>query len=257
MKTEGKVAIVTGAASGLGFATACGLAAAGASVAAFDLDEARMARLRDQVDPSRLLLCAGSVAEEADVAAAVDAAVRRFGALHVAVNCAGVADAAKTVSKGEPFPLATWNKVIGINLTGTFNVIRFAAARMVANEPDEDGERGVIVNTSSGAAWQGQIGQAAYSASKAGVMGLTLPVARDLAPHGVRVVSIAPGLFDTAMVAGMPEQVARSIIDRMVLFPNRMGRAEEFAALVRTIIENAYFNATTISLDAGARMSAR
>lgn len=257
MKPEGKVAIVTGAASGLGFATACGLAAAGASIVAFDLDEARLARLREQVDPSRLLLCAGSVAEEGDVAAAVDAALARFGALHIAVNCAGVADAAKTVSRGEPFPLAVWDKVIAINLTGTFNVIRLAAAKMAGNPPGEDGERGVIVNTSSGAAWQGQIGQAAYSASKAGVMGLTLPVARDLAPLGIRVLSIAPGLFDTSMVAGMPENVSRSIIDRMVLFPSRMGRADEFAALVRTIVENSYFNASTISLDAGARMSAR
>jgi len=128
---------------------------------------------------------------------------------------------------------------------------------MAKNAPNDDGERGVIVNTSSGAAWQGQVGQAAYSASKAAVMGLTLPVARDLAEHGIRVVSIAPGLFDTSMVAGMPEKVARSIIDRMVLFPSRMGRADEFAQLVATIVENAYFNATTISLDAGARMSSR
>lgn len=257
MKTEGKVAIVTGAASGLGFASACELAGAGASIAAMDLDEGRMGRLRDAIPADRLLVCTGSVADEDSVAAAVDAAVARFGAIHIAVNCAGVADAAKTVSKGEPFPMATWAKVIGVNLTGTFNVIRLAAARMVKNEPNEDGERGVIVNTSSGAAWQGQIGQAAYSASKAGVMGLTLPVARDLAPYGIRVVSIAPGLFDTAMVAGMPDNVSRSIIDRMVLFPNRMGKAGEFAGLVRNIVENAYFNATTISLDAGARMSAR
>ncbi|HOA95325.1 MAG TPA: SDR family NAD(P)-dependent oxidoreductase [Quisquiliibacterium sp.] len=257
MKIEGKVAVVTGAASGLGYASACALAGAGASIVAIDLDAGRMARLRDAVPADRLLIHAASVADAQSVAAAIDAAVARFGAVHIAVNCAGVADAAKTVSKGEPFPLATWDKVIAVNLTGTFNVIRLAAARMVGNTPGEDGERGVIVNTSSGAAWQGQMGQAAYSASKAGVMGLTLPVARDLAPHGIRVVSIAPGLFDTAMVAGMPENVSRAIIDRMVLFPNRMGRADEFAALVRTIVENAYFNATTISLDAGARMSSR
>jgi len=257
MKLAGKVAIVTGAASGLGFATACGLAAAGASIAAFDLDAERMERLHDEIDPARLMLCAGSVTDEADVGAALDAMVRHYGAVHIAVNCAGVADAAKTLAKGEPFPLAVWNKVIAINLTGTFNVIRLAAVKMADNVPDEEGERGVIVNTSSGAAWQGQIGQAAYSASKAGVMGLTLPAARDLAPHGIRVVSIAPGLFDTSMVAGMPEHVTRSIIERMVLFPHRMGRAEEFAALVGTIIENVYFNATTISLDAGARMSVR
>lgn len=257
MKIEGKVAVVTGAASGLGLASACALAEAGAHVVAIDLDEGRMGRLRESIAPDRLLTQAASVADESSVAAAIAAGVERFGSIHIVVNCAGVADAAKTVSKGVPFPLATWDKVIAVNLTGTFNVIRLAAARMVDNTPGGDGERGVIVNTSSGAAWQGQIGQAAYSASKAGVMGLTLPVARDLAPYGIRVVSIAPGLFDTAMVAGMPENVSRSIIDRMVLFPNRMGHADEFAALVRTIVENAYFNATTISLDAGARMSSR
>lgn len=257
MKIDGKVAVVTGAASGLGFATACGLAAAGASIVALDLDAGRLAKLRDAVPEDRLLARAANVADEKSVGDAIDAAVARFGAIHVAVNCAGVPDAAKTVSKGEPFPLATWNKVIGVNLTGTFNVIRFAAAKMTANTPDEDGERGVIVNTASGAAWQGQIGQAAYSASKAGVIGLTLPVARDLAQYGVRVVSIAPGLFDTAMVAGMPDKVSSAIIERMVLFPSRMGRASEFARLVQVIVENAYFNATTISLDAGARMSAR
>ena len=258
MRTGGKVALVTGAASGLGRATALRLVQQGASVVALDRDDARLAPLAAEVPADRLLARAVDVADEAQVGAAVDAAVARFGALHVAVNCAGVADAAKTVdAKGEPFPLALWNKVIAVNLTGTFNVIRLASAAMIRNEPDDDGERGVIVNTSSGAAWQGQIGQAAYSASKAGVMGLTLPVARDLAPHGVRVVSIAPGLFDTAMVAGLPDKVARSIIDRMILFPSRMGRADEFAHLVCTIVENSYFNATTISLDAGARMSRR
>lgn len=257
MDVEGKVAIVTGAASGLGFATARRLAAAGASVAAFDRDQGRLAALAEAIPAERLLARAVDVADEASVAQGIEAAVQRFGAVHVAVNCAGVADAAKTVSKGEPFPLATWDKVIGINLTGTFNVIRLAAVKMAANAPGADGERGVIVNTASGAAWQGQIGQAAYSASKAGVIGLTLPVARDLAPLGIRVVSIAPGLFDTGMVAGMPDHVSQSIIERMILFPQRMGAPDEFAALVQSIVENAYFNATTISLDAGARMSAR
>ncbi len=258
MRTSDLVAIVTGAGSGLGMATAKRLAAQGAKVVAIDLQAERLASLREAVPAERLLAHAADVADDGQVAAAVDAAVARFGALHVAVNCAGVADAAKTVSgKGEPFPLATWHKVIGVNLHGTFHVIRHAAAAMARNAPDDDGERGVIVNTSSGAAWQGQVGQAAYSASKAAVMGLTLPVARDLAPLGVRVVSIAPGLFDTGMVAGMPEKVSSAIIERMVLFPHRMGRPDEFAALVQSIVENAYFNATTISLDAGARMAAR
>lgn len=181
-----------------------------------------------------------------------------FGAIHVAVNCAGILRAAKTVSKGEPFPLTTWNSVLAVNLTGTFNMIRFAALAMMRNVPHVEGaERGVIVNVSSGAAFQGQLGQAAYSASKAGVIGLTLPVARDLAEHAIRVVTIAPGLFDTAMVAGMPSNVSQSVVDRMILFPPRMGRAEEFAKLVGHVVENTYLNATTINLDAGARMTAR
>jgi NAD(P)-dependent dehydrogenase (short-subunit alcohol dehydrogenase family) len=153
-------------------------------------------------------------------------------------------------------PLEQFTKVVTVNLIGTFNVIRLAAERIAATE-SIDGERGVIVNTASGAASQGQIGQAAYSASKAGVIGLTLPVARDLAPQGIRVVSIAPGLFDTAMVAGMPDNVSQSIIDRMILYPNRMGQPREFARLVQHIVENSYLNATTLNLDAGARMQAR
>src|SRR5690606_4606639 len=177
---------------------------------------------------------------------------------HVAVNCAGVADAAKTLnSKGEPFPLATWDKVIAINLTGTFNVIRLAAVAMARNAPNDDGERGVIVNTASGAAWQGQMGQAAYSASKAAVIGMTLPIARDLAEHGSRVVSIAPGLFETGMSAAMPPKVSQNLIDNMVLFPRRMGQPPEFASLVRHIVENPYLNATTISVDGGGRVGTR
>ncbi len=257
MQLDGKVAIVTGAASGLGRASCVALAKAGVRIAAFDRDEARLADVRRELGGDALGRVV-DVADEASVGAAVDAAVEAFGAVHIAVNCAGVADAAKTVSKGQPFPLATWNKVIGINLTGTFNIIRFAALAMTRNAPEgASGERGVIVNTASGAASQGQVGQAAYSASKAGVIGLTLPVARDLAEYGIRVVSIAPGLFDTGMVAGMPPKVSQSIVDRMILYPNRMGQPEEFAGLVRHIAENAYLNATTISIDAGARMQAR
>lgn len=255
MKLDGKVAVVTGAASGLGRATCEALAAGGARIVGFDRDEGRLAELGRALG-SECLTRPVDVADEASVESGIAAGVRRFGTVHVAVNCAGVADAAKTLSKGEPFPLATWSKVLAVNLTGTFNVIRFAAKAMAENEPDE-GERGVIVNTASGAAWQGQIGQAAYSASKAGVMGLTLPVARDLAPHGIRVMTIAPGLFETNMVAGLPANVSQSIVDRMILNPNRMGRPSEFAALVRHIVENGYLNATTIPIDAGARMQAR
>ena len=257
MEISGKVALVTGAGSGLGRATARRLAAQGAQVVAVDVRRQAVETLAAELPSGQCVAFEASVADAGQVAAAVDAALARFGALHVAVNCAGVADAAKTVSKGQPFPLQTWEKVIGINLTGTFNVIRLAAAAMARQALDADGERGVIVNTSSGAAWQGQVGQAAYSASKAGVIGLTLPVARDLADLGVRVVTIAPGLFDTGMVAGLPAQVTQSIVDRMVLFPRRLGRPEEFASLVEVIVRNAYLNATTLSLDAGTRLSAR
>ncbi|MFL9500205.1 SDR family NAD(P)-dependent oxidoreductase [Rhodopseudomonas palustris] len=258
MQLDGKVAVVTGAASGLGRASCMALSKAGARIAAFDRDETRLAEVCRELGGNALGRVV-DVVDEASVSAGLDAVVAKFGAVHIAVNCAGVADASKTVSsKGQPFPLATWNKVIGINLTGTFNIIRFAALAMTRNAPEgASGERGVIINTASGAASQGQVGQAAYSASKAGVIGLTLPVARDLAEYGIRVVSIAPGLFETSMVAGMPPQVSQSIIDRMILYPDRMGQPDEFAALVRHIAENAYLNATTIAIDAGARMQPR
>ncbi|ERF86619.1 SDR family NAD(P)-dependent oxidoreductase [Bradyrhizobium viridifuturi] len=257
MELHGKIAVVTGAASGLGLATCKVLAAAGVRIAGFDRDEKKLQALKSNLGDACLARVV-DVAEESSVKDGIAAVVAAFGGVHVAVNCAGVADAAKTVSKGEPFPIATWNKVIAINLTGTFNVIRFAALAMTRNTPDaEGGERGVIVNTASGAASQGQVGQAAYSASKAGVIGLTLPVARDLAPHGIRIVSIAPGLFDTAMVAGIPDNVSQSIVDRMILYPNRMGQPREFARLVQHIVENSYLNATTLDLDAGARMQSR
>ncbi|WP_109807162.1 SDR family NAD(P)-dependent oxidoreductase [Sphingosinithalassobacter portus] len=257
MELQGKTAVVTGAASGLGLATSKQLAAAGARIAAFDRDEERLQALKANLGDACLTRIV-DVVDETSVKDGIAAAVAEFGAIHVAVNCAGVADAAKTVSRGEVFPLATWNKVIGINLTGTFNVIRFAALAMSTNEPDaETGERGVIINTASGAATQGQVGQAAYAASKAGVVGLTLPVARDLAQLAIRVVSISPGLFNTAMVAGMPDNVSQSIIDRMILYPERMGQPAEFARLAQHIVENAYLNATTLDLDAGARMTPR
>lgn len=255
MRLDGKVAVVTGAASGLGRETARILAAAGMRVAAFDCDGAKLAALRDGV-AGVVATPVVDVADEGSVRAGLEETLRVCGAVHVAVNCAGVEAAAKTVSRGGPFPLDRWQRVIDVNLTGTFNVIRLAAVAMLANEP-EDGERGVIVNTASGAATQGQVGQAAYSASKAGVIGLTLPVARDLAQHGIRVVTISPGLFETPMVAGLPPEVAQSLINKMMLFPARMGRPAEFGELVRHVAENRYLNATTIDLDGGSRMSAR
>jgi len=254
MQLNGKVAVVTGAGSGLGRAACDALRDGGATVFGFERDASRVAALRQagfeasQVD----------VASEASVRDAVVAVAARQGALHVSVNCAGIIRAAKTVSRDGVFPLDDWNDVIAVNLTGTFNVVRFAAQAMSRNAPDaETGERGVIVNVASGAATQGQVGQAAYSASKAGVMGMTLPVARDLAEHAIRVVAVSPGLFDTAMVAGMPEKVSEAIIDRMVLYPKRRGRPEEFGRLVRHIVENEYLNATMLDLDAGTRTMPR
>jgi len=257
MQLKNKVAVVTGAASGLGRATCQALVEAGASVGAFDYNEDGLTRLRGELGET-IITEIVDVASEQNVSAAVASVRGQLGAIHAAINCAGVADSAKTVSRGEVFPLETWNKVIAINLTGTFNIIKFAALAMSENDPDpETGERGVIINTASGAATQGQMGQAAYSASKAGVMGLTLPVARDLGRLGIRVVTISPGLFETAMVAGLPNKVSQSLIDNAILFPNRMGQPTEYGRLVREIIENPYFNATTIDLDGGARMAGR
>jgi NAD(P)-dependent dehydrogenase (short-subunit alcohol dehydrogenase family) len=257
MKLEEKVAVVTGGGSGLGLATCIAFAQAHVRVLCLDVNEDRLQSVAQSLGDS-VMVRKVDVSDEDGLRYAIDLAVARFGALHIAISCAGVVDAAKTISRGNPFPSHLWQKVIDINLTGTFNVIRYAALAMEKNEPDRTtGERGVIINTSSAAAWQGQIGQAAYSASKAAIMGLTLPVARDLAPLGIRVVSIAPGMFNTAMAADLPAKVLQAIVDKMLLFPNRMGQPEEFAALVCHIVENSYLNATTISIDGGARIASR
>lgn len=257
MQLAGKNAFVTGAASGLGRETCRAFVEAGASVIAMDLNAASADALAADLG-GRVRGIGGDVADEAAVRAAIDFVRDAFGPLHLAVSCAGVGDAAKTVSRGEAFPLATWNKVIGVNLTGTFNVLRLAALAMSGNAPDDEtGERGIIINTASGAATQGQVGQVAYSASKAGVIGMTLPAARDLASFGIRVVTISPGLFETPMVAGLPENVVQALVDKTMLFPARMGRPAEFAALACQIVENPYLNATVIDLDGGARMSAK
>ena len=245
MNLQDKVAIVTGAASGLGLATCKVLSAAGAKVVGFDLDQVKLEEA----------LGAGiavDVADEASVKAGIDAVVEKYGRLHIAVNCAGILGPCKTLSKGELFPTQLWNRVLAVNLTGTFNVLRYAALAMTKNEPEDTGERGVIVNTASGAARQGQMGQAAYSASKAGVIGMTLPVARDLAGHGIRVVTISPGLFESGMSSGMPAKVSEGLID-MMLFPRRMGQPPEFATFVRHVVENAYINAATLDIDCGTR----
>ncbi len=257
MDIAGKVALVTGAASGLGLDTCRALASAGALIGALDRDAEGLAALKSELGAAALTRVV-DVTDEGSVGSAIDEICKALGPLRIAVNCAGVGDSAKTVSRGAPFPLDKWHKVIAINLTGTFNVIRLAALAMSANDPDElTGERGVIVNTASGAATQGQMGQAAYSASKAGVVGMTLPIARDLAEHAIRVVTISPGLFETALVAGLPAPVLDALVQKMILYPNRMGRPSEFGMLVRHIAENPYLNATTIDLDAGARMTSR
>lgn len=253
MNVNNKVVVVTGAASGLGLATCKAMLAAGARVVGFDLDAGAV---QAALGPDMKGL-AVDVADEAGIKAGLDTVIELHGAIHVVVNCAGILGPCKTLSKGQLFPSDLWDRVIAVNLSGTFHMIRHAALAMSRNEPDENGDRGVFINTASGAAWQGQMGQAAYSASKAGVIGMTLPIARDLAEHGIRMVAIAPGLFDTGMAAGMPPKVADKLINNMVLYPARMGQPEEFAGLVRHIVENSYINATTISIDGGGRVGTR
>ena len=253
MNITGKVAVVAGGASGLGRAVCTHLGEAGASVVVLDRDRAGAEALA-----AALPAAVGIETDVADAAAverAIDRALDRFGAVHVGVNTAGVVDAARVVSRRGPARLEDFERVVRINLCGTFNVMRVAVAAMLQNEP-EDGERGVMVNTASGAAYDGQSGQAAYSASKAGVIGLALPVARDLAGTGVRVNTIAPGLFETPMTESLPDRV-RAGIEATLVEPARMGRPAEFARMVLGIVENGYLNAECIRLDAAVRPPAR
>jgi NAD(P)-dependent dehydrogenase (short-subunit alcohol dehydrogenase family) len=246
------VAIVTGGASGLGEATVRMLLGAGGRVVILDRPGSPGDALAAELG-SGCAFVPADVTDEAAVAAAVKTTRERFGAVHVAVNCAGVGVAARVLSKEGPMSLGLFTKVIQVNLIGTFNVLRLAAAEMVRNEPNAEGERGVVINTASAAAFDGQIGQAAYSASKAGVVGMTLPVARDLASLGVRVMTIAPGTFDTPMLALLPEE-ARQALAAQIPFPRRLGRPQEFALLARQIVENPYLNGETIRLDGALRM---
>jgi NAD(P)-dependent dehydrogenase (short-subunit alcohol dehydrogenase family) len=251
MRIEGSVAVVTGGASGLGLATTQALTAAGAGVVIVDLPGSDGKQVAADLGAT---FSPGDVTNEDDIAAALDAA-RQLGPLRIAVNCAGVADAARVVGKHGPFPLATFRKVVEVNLIGTFNVIRLAAERISAAD-EVDGERGVIVNTASVAAFEGQIGQAAYSASKGGVVGMTLPIARELAAAKVRVVTIAPGLFETPMLAGLPDEAKQSL-GAQVPHPSRLGRPAEYAALVQHILTNPMLNGEVIRLDGAIRMAAR
>jgi NAD(P)-dependent dehydrogenase (short-subunit alcohol dehydrogenase family) len=256
MNVRGISAFVTGGASGLGAATVRMLVERGANVAIYDLPTSKGSELEKEIGPAARFV-AGDVTDEAQTEAALDEAIDTFGPLRAVVNCAGIGSASRTVGKdGAPFPLAVFRRSIEVNLIGTFNVIRLGAARMSANEPNEGGERGAIVNTASIAAFDGQIGQAAYSASKGGIVGLTLPVARDLARHGIRVCTIAPGLFRTPLLMGLPEP-ALEALGKTIPFPPRLGDPAEYAALALQILENPMLNGEVIRLDGALRMAPR
>jgi NAD(P)-dependent dehydrogenase (short-subunit alcohol dehydrogenase family) len=253
MRLEGKTVLVTGGASGLGGATVEAVVQAGANAVILDVNESTGGALASRLGGS-VRFVKTDVTSDTDVQRAVNTAIEAFGGVHGAVNAAGVGVAERVLGKEGPQPLANFAKVIQINLVGTFNVIRLAAAAMAKNEPNEAGERGVIVNTASVAAYDGQIGQAAYSASKGGIVGMTLPIAREFARIGVRVMTIAPGTFDTPLLAGLPE-AARQSLAQQVPFPSRLGRPAEYAALVRHIFENEMLNGEVIRLDGAIRMA--
>ena len=255
MEIKDRSFIVTGGASGLGEATIRSLVAAGGRAAAFDLADEKGEALARELGEG-VIYCHTDVTDEASVEQGVQAALASFGALHGVVNCAGIGIPAKVVGKKGPMPLETFNKTIQINLVGTFNVIRLAAARMMENHPNEEGERGVIINTASVAAYEGQVGQVPYAASKAGIVGMTLPLAREFASQGIRVVTIAPGLFDTPMFEALPEKVRESL-EAQLPFPPRFGRPAEYARMVAAILANPVLNGETIRLDSAMRMQAR
>ncbi len=255
MQFAGSVAVITGGASGLGAATARLFHAAGAQIVLCDLNvEAGQALAAELGSPG--LFVRTDVTQSDDVQRAVTQAQERFGGIHIVVNCAGIATAERVISRQGPLPLERFERVIQINLIGTFNVIRLAAAVMMQNTPNAEGERGVIINTASVAAFDGQIGQPAYAASKAAVAGMTLPIAREFAAHGIRVMAIAPGVFETPMVAGLPEP-AQLALSASIPFPKRLGRPDEYAALARHIVENVMLNGETIRLDGALRMAPR
>ena len=255
MKISGSTTVITGGASGLGRATAERLRAAGGNVVLLDLARSPGADVAAGLG-SGALFAPGDVTSAEEVTAALERAIERFGAIQVLVNCAGIGTAEKTFGKRGPADLAAFARVIQVNLIGTFNCIRLAAAHIAKNAPTADGERGVVVNTASVAAFDGQIGQAAYSASKGGIVGMTLPIARDLAELGIRVCTIAPGLFDTPLLAGLPE-AARASLGKQVPFPPRLGQPAEYAALAAHIVENVMLNGETIRLDGAIRMQPR
>ena len=249
-------AIVTGGASGLGLATARHLVAHGGKVVLFDLNEDKGAAAVAELGEAHARYVRVDVSDEDAVTAAIDEAAGFLGGLNVAINCAGILGAGRVLGKEGAMPLAQFRGTVMVNLVGSFNVAKAAAARMQHNEASADGERGVIVNTASIAAFEGQIGQAAYSASKGGVVGMTLPMARELARFGIRVMTIAPGIFWTPMVDTMPESVQQSL-SASIPFPSRLGQPDEFAGLVGYILGNVYLNGETIRLDGATRLAAK
>ena len=253
MKFAGQAAIVSGGASGLGRATAEALAAAGVKVTILDVNEAAAAAAARETHGFAI---GCDVTDATEVEAAVAAARQRHGPARIAVNCAGIGTAGRIVGRDGPLPLDAFRRVIEVNLVGSFNILRVAAAEMIALDPLADGERGIIVSTASVAAYEGQIGQAAYSASKGGIVSLTLPAARELARYGVRAVAIAPGVFETRMVEGLPQNV-RDSLAASVPFPSRLGRPAEYAALVLHLCQNSMINGEVIRLDGALRMAPR
>jgi 3-hydroxyacyl-CoA dehydrogenase / 3-hydroxy-2-methylbutyryl-CoA dehydrogenase len=255
MDIKDGVAVVTGGASGLGEATVRYLLGKGAKASILDFAHERGEKVAAELG-GKALFCKTDVTDGTSVQAAISKTMEVFGAIHFVVNCAGVATPGRVLGKEGPMDIARFNQVIQINLIGTMNVIRLAAEQITKNEPNEDGEKGVMVNTASVAAFEGQFGQAAYAASKAGVAGMTLPIAREFANYGIRIVTIAPGLFETPMMAGMAPKVYESLVN-MTLFPKRLGRPKEFAMLTAQIIENPLLNGVVIRLDGGLRMGAK
>ena len=255
MQIKDSVFLIPGGASGLGAATARRLVGGGAKVMIVDLDGAAAQRFAgDLGERSRFEVA--DVTDEAQVRRAIDSAVSAFGALHGLINCAGIAPGERVIGKSGPHRLETFDRTIRINLIGTFNALRLAAHAMSENKPNDDGERGIIINTASVAAFEGQIGQAAYSASKGGIVAMALPIARELARFGIRVMTIAPGIFDTPMLQGMSEEI-RTSLGAQVPFPSRLGTPEEYARLAAFIIENPMLNGEVIRLDGAIRMTAK
>jgi len=256
MELQGKTAFITGGASGLGLATARNFVAAGARVMLYDLNEEMLKQAAAEFGESAIYY-AGDVADESAVAAALVKTKEKFGTVHINVNSAGIGGASRTVGKNGPMPLAKFEHIIRVNLIGSFNVLRLCAEVMQLNEPvTEDDERGVIINVASIAAFDGQTGQAGYAASKGGIVAMTLPIARDLAKRGIRVMTVAPGVFETPLLAAAPDEVRDPLI-AITQFPKRLGNPEEFAAQVAHIVNCSYLNGETIRLDAGIRMPAQ